>query len=218
MSEATSGDAQDSYKRSEGQKKSFLGKFNTRLQDAIQQGRGEEAVRQSVVRVENERAVPADDMAVRSAQTLNLNRMIVPDGVLIEGAMTSSSETQIAGRVNGDVTVESILGLEPTAVINGKVHAVSCTVQGKVDGNLETKHDLVIGESGVVRANAMSGKDMTIAGRIKGNVKCGGLLRLMKTARLDGNVRTRSIVINEGAIFNGTCSMAAQKSAGDPKK
>jgi len=218
MSGATAGDAQSPYEQSGDNKRTFLGKVNSRLQDAIQQGRGEEAARQSVVEATSESAVPADDMAVRSAETVNLNRMIVPQGVLIEGAMSSSSETQIAGQVKGDVSVENRLGLEPTAVISGRVHAITCAIQGKVEGDLETTHDLVVGESGAVTADAMSGKDMTIAGRVDGNVTCGGRLRLMSTASVDGNVRARSIEVNDGAILNGTCSMAPAGVAEGSKK
>ena len=156
-------------------------------------------------------ALPADDVAIRRGQTPASQQMIVPEGVVIEGTLTSASETQIAGRVDGDVTVEARLSLEPASVVTGKVRAATCSLRGKLDGNLECTNELVIGESGRLNADAISGKDMTIAGKVKGNVQCGGMLRLMNTAQLDGNIRARSIVINEGAVFNGTCSMGKPK-------
>jgi len=217
MSEATSRDASRPFKQEGAKKKSSLfGKFNKSFQDAIEDGRGEEALRQTVTEVPKAPVAPADDIAVRSAKAQTTERMTVPDGVVIAGTLTSSSETQISGRVEGDVTVEAALALSSTSLISGKVRASTCTLQGRVDGNLECTNELVIGQSGNLSADAMSGKDMTIAGKVTGNVQCGGVLRLMKTANLTGNIRARSIVFDEGATFNGTCSMS-RPNQGKPK-
>lgn len=212
MSGATTSGASRPYNESGGKKKSSLfSKFNTRVQEAIEEGRGEDAVRQAVTETPKSPAVTADDVAIRRGKTPSSQQMIVPEGVVIDGTMTSASDTQIAGRVNGDLSVEAQLTLDSAAVVTGKIHAASCSLRGKVDGNIECTHDLVIGESGRLNADAISGRDMTVAGKVKGNLNCGGILRLMNTARLKGNIRARSVVINEGAVFNGTCAMAKPK-------
>ncbi len=212
MSGATTSGARRPFDESGGKKKSSLfGKFNTRVQEAIEEGRGEEAVRQAVAETAKAPVMPADDVAIRKGQTQSSQQMIVPEGVVIDGTLTSASETQISGRIDGDVTVEARLSLEPASVVTGKVRAATCSLRGKVKGRLECTNELVIGESGRLNANAISGKDMTIAGKVKGDLKCGGILRLKNTAHVDGNIRARSIVINEGAVFNGTCSMGKSK-------
>lgn len=212
MSGATTSSARHPFDEPGGKKKSSLfGKFNTRVQEAIEEGRGEEAVRQAVAETAKATALPADDVAIQRGQTPVSQQMIVPDGVVIDGTLTSASETQIAGRVNGDVTVEARLSLEPASVVTGKIRVAACSLRGKVDGNIECTNELLIGESGRLNANAISGNDMTIAGKVKGNVKCGGLLRLTNTARLNGNIRASSLVVEEGALFNGTCSMGKRK-------
>lgn len=220
MDEATTGNMSDSFGRSEKKKGSLLGKFNSRFQDAVEQGRGEENVRQTVTAATKESSASADDLAMRNAQTLTLQRMMVPEGVSIEGSINSTSETQIAGQINGDVTVEARLSLEPTAVITGKVKVTTCTVQGRIEGNLESTQDLVIGEKGRVNADTMAGKDITIAGQINGNVHCGGRVRLMNTAKVTGNIKARSVVVDEGAMFNGVCSMSkpAQQQTQQPSQ
>ena len=212
MSDATTSGASGPVREPNEKKKSSLfGKFNTRIQDAIQEGRGEEAVHQSAAKTPSSEGLPADDVAIRRAQTQTTQRMIVPQGVVIDGTMTSSSDTQIGGKVNGDVTVEARLSLEPTSEVTGTVRSTTCALQGRVDGNLECTNELIIGDGGRLNADALSGKDMTIAGKVNGNVQCGGILRLMNTAQLKGSIRARSIVMNEGAIFNGKCSMANSK-------
>lgn len=211
MSEATTSGVPHPFDEQKEKKRSSLfGKFNARIQEAVQEGRGEEAVRQAVTETPMAQSLPADDVAIRKAQTQTTQKLILPQGVVIKGTMTSSSDTQIGGKVEGDVTVEAHLSLEPTSHVAGTVRSTTCTLQGRVDGNLECTDELIIGDGGRLNAGALCGKDMTIAGKVKGNVQCGGLLRLMDTARLKGNIRARSIVINEGAIFNGKCSIGKQ--------
>lgn len=217
MSDATTGNLSgalggDANKKGAGGSGLF-GRFGAKLNDAVQQGRADDPIRRPADNLAKEAAIPADDMAVRQGQSVVSQRMIVPDGVVIEGAMSSSSDTQIAGRVDGDLRVDARLALEPTAVVKGKVRAASCSVRGKVMGDVESQQDLTIGESGVVNADAIAGKDMVIAGEINGNVKCGGRLRLTPTGRLTGNIRARTIVLEEGAQFNGTCNMTKPSGA-----
>ena len=206
MSNVTTGDLSGSL--SDDPKKSgLLGRFSAKLQDAVQQGRADDPLRKPAESLAREATLPADDMAIRHGQNIVLQRMIVPEGVVIEGAMSSNSDTQIAGRIDGDVRVEARLALEPTGVIKGKIHSAACTVRGKVLGDIESLQDMNIGETGSVQADAISGKDMTISGEVNGNVKCGGRLRLTSSARLTGNIRARTLVLDDGAVFNGTCNM-----------
>ncbi len=220
MSGATTSGTGRSFDDSKGKKKSssLFGKFNTRVQEAIEEGRGEEALRQVATETPKPSVLPADDIAVQKGKTPSSKQMIVPEGVVIGGTITSATETQIAGRVEGEVTVDARLSLEPTAHVSGRIRSTSCSLQGQVDGDLECAEELIIREGGRLNADALSGKNMTIAGKVKGNVQCGGMLRLMNTAELEGNIRARSITINEGAIFNGKCLMGSSKQDKDSKK
>lgn len=222
MSDATTGNVSGGFGSTGRDKKkdSILGRFNAKLHDAVQQGRAEEAVKdKGETDLAREAAIPADDMALRNAQATAPQRMIVPPGVVIEGTMSSGSDTQIGGRVEGDARVEARLAIEPSGVITGKVRAGSCVVRGKVEGGLESQQDLTVGETGVIEADAIAGKDLTISGEVNGNVKCGGRLRLTNTAKLNGNIKARSVLIEEGALFNGNCSMTKPGgNKGDSKK
>jgi cytoskeletal protein CcmA (bactofilin family) len=219
MSNVTTGDLSGSLSDDPNKKGGLLGRFSAKLQDAVQQGRADDPTRRPVENLAKEAALPADDMAIRQGQTIVLQRMIVPEGVVIEGTMSSNSDTQVAGRIDGDVRVEARLALEPTGIVKGKIHAAACSVRGKVHGDIEALQDLTVGETGLIQSDAIAGKDMMIAGEVNGNVKCGGRLRLTSTARLTGNIRARTLVLDDGAIFNGSCSMTKPAPLqGDPKK
>jgi cytoskeletal protein CcmA (bactofilin family) len=153
--------------------------------------------------------VSADDLAIRRARTVKLQRMVVPEGVIIEGSLTSGSETDISGRIEGDVNVEGRLHLGPSALVTGNVRATSCLVEGLVEGKVECAQELELGRTGRLNADAMGGKEVTLAGQVFGSVMTGGVARLRATAKISGNIRARRIVIEDGAVFNGTCTMRA---------
>jgi cytoskeletal protein CcmA (bactofilin family) len=194
------------------QRKGLFGKLNTKLNDAIQEGRTDAQHGSATAEAPADKNIPADDLALtRSSSAATGQKMIVPENVLIEGAMTSGSDTDISGKIEGDVTVESQLNIYSTSVITGNVRAKNCLMQGTCEGNMECTHTLELGQSGSLNADAMTGQNMIIAGQVTGNVNCGGQLQLMASAKVTGNIRARSIVIDEGATFNGTCSMAKPK-------
>src|SRR5690606_32908026 len=89
----------------------------------------------------------------------------------------------------------------------GNVRAGACKVEGKVDGKVECSQELEIGDTGRLNADATAGRKLVLAGEVNGNISTGGMLRLLPTARIAGDIRARSIVIEEGAFFNGKCTM-----------
>ena len=134
-------------------------------------------------------------------------RMLIPEGVIIGGPITSSVETEIGGRVDGDVTVEGRLFLSNTAVISGNVRAVICRIEGLVEGKVDCSQEVDLGPTGRLNADVISGKQVTIAGQVKGSVSTQGMLRLVSTGKVEGNIHTKQVVIEEGAVFNGSCIM-----------
>jgi cytoskeletal protein CcmA (bactofilin family) len=79
-------------------------------------------------------------------------------------------------------------------------------VEGKLEGKIDTQGDIIIGESGLVHAD-VSGRHMTIAGEMRGNIDITGKLELTPTAKLFGDVKVNSLAINDGAVFRGSCEM-----------
>lgn len=206
---------EDTFAEMEGAEKkgSIFGKLNARLQDAIQEGRSEDALRDVRKESGDEQGVSADDLAIRRSKSVNNpQRMTVPEGVIIEGALTSSSETDIAGRIDGNVTVDGKLALSPSALITGTVRATNCVILGLAEGKVECDQDLELGKAGKITSDVMAGNQIVISGIVKGNIQCGGRLELTESADVTGNIRARSIVIAPGAVFNGNCAMSTPKS------
>ena len=80
-------------------------------------------------------------------------------------------------------------------------------VDGKLEGEIYTKDTLIVGESAVVGAE-INVHTIVISGIVRGNVNATGKIEVHRPGKLFGNVKTPSLFIEEGVIFEGNCSMA----------
>ena len=104
-------------------------------------------------------------------------------------------------------TAEKVV--EITANMHGTLSfkdAVNLHINGKFEGTLDTRGTLTVGETGSVDAH-VTGENIVIAGKVKGDVSAKKMLVLMPTAVLNGNISTPKLSIVEGAIFQGKCQM-----------
>lgn len=85
---------------------------------------------------------------------------------------------------------------------------VNLQINGRFEGTLDTKGTLTIGEKAFVSANIV-GDEITIAGRVNGEVIAKKSLKLISPARVDGNIRTPLLEITKGAVLNGNCQMVS---------
>jgi cytoskeletal protein CcmA (bactofilin family) len=201
----------DTYEEmAQAKRGSLFNRVNQRFHDVLQNSRGTSNVRDPVAETREDPQITADDLAIRRARTVKPQRMTVPEGVIIDGSMSSGSETEIAGRIDGDVSVDGRLVLEPSALVSGNVRATSCRVDGLVEGRMECSQDLELGPNGRLNADVLAGRQFNVGGEVHGNIASGGLVHVLATAKVNGDIRARSIIVDEGAQFNGSCSMRPQ--------
>ncbi len=144
-------------------------------------------------------------------------RMVVPEGVTIGGPVRAANvDTEIAGKIEGDITIDGRLLLGQTAVVTGAVRAASCSVEGVVEGKMECTHEIEVARTGRLNSDAVAGKLITVAGHVQGTLQSPAL-RLLTNGRVDGDVQTRQLTIEEGAVFNGRCGMMAPAKAAPAK-
>ena len=82
----------------------------------------------------------------------------------------------------------------------------SVRIDGNFKGKIETSEIITIGHSGVVEADIIA-KSAIIGGKVIGNVTVDDRVELEVNSSLIGDLRTKDLVINEGAVFHGNCSM-----------
>lgn len=91
---------------------------------------------------------------------------------------------------------------------------VSLKINGNFTGTLETRGTLTVGSTASVEAH-ITGENIVIAGRVKGDIMAKKMLVLMPTAILTGNISTPKLNIVEGAVFQGKCQMSEAAGSGD---
>ena len=91
------------------------------------------------------------------------------------------------------------------------------TIDGIVQGSLKTNHDLKIGPSAKIKAE-VEANNLFLAGEIRGNIKVKEKTLLKNTARILGNLETKNLSVEEGAIINGKCIMLPEQPAVENKK
>ncbi len=85
-------------------------------------------------------------------------------------------------------------------------------IEGEFKGTIETPENLIVGKTGVVHAQCKV-KSAVIGGQLYGNIQAENKIELQAGSRLEGDIRTKRLVIDEGVVFEGNCSMGGGKSA-----
>jgi len=88
-------------------------------------------------------------------------------------------------------------------------------IDGEVSGSVETAQALRIGDHAIIHANVVAA-NAVIAGEVEGNLRVTGMLEILASARVQGDVETQTISIAPGATMNGRLSMTTGKSAPAP--
>jgi cytoskeletal protein CcmA (bactofilin family) len=83
-------------------------------------------------------------------------------------------------------------------------------IDGVVEGEVQCQGLLTIGEGAEVKAK-VTGQVVIIRGRVEGNVTAKERIELLAPARLIGNIDAPRLVIAEGVLFDGDCSMGVAK-------
>lgn len=92
----------------------------------------------------------------------------------------------------------------------------------RIDGHLSgrvssTSGTLIVGANGKVDAN-IEVAVAVIHGTINGDIIATQRLELGRAAKVHGNIQTPSLIIEQGAIFEGSCKMMQMTAAADKAK
>ena len=86
-------------------------------------------------------------------------------------------------------------------------------IDGRFSGRINSATGtLIVGSGGQVDAN-VEVSIATIHGVVNGDVIAGQRIELGRAGKLNGNIQTPSLMIEQGGIFEGSCKMVQQKAA-----
>lgn len=117
---------------------------------------------------------------------------------------TSKEEKRVAEEIsNSSNTIGKGTFLEGNVETYGNIR-----IEGKVNGNVKSKSKVALGPSSFVQGNVMA-QNADLEGEVKGRIEVAELLVLKATAVIHGDIVTGKLVVEPGAVFNGTCKMGA---------
>lgn len=82
----------------------------------------------------------------------------------------------------------------------------SVRIDGKVEGKINIKGDLIIGEQGCIKGE-VTAANLKLAGKIEGNAIINERFDLTSTGRMAGDVQCKVLTIDEGGLLDGTTRM-----------
>ena len=83
-------------------------------------------------------------------------------------------------------------------------------VDGRIKGRIVCDETVSIGATGEVEAE-IDAKMVIVAGTVVGNIRTSDKIEMQAKAKVLGDVSTKNIVIEQGAIFHGSCQMKGVK-------
>ena len=101
-----------------------------------------------------------------------------------------------------------------TTFVGNIVSTGDIRIDGVLEGNINTKGKLVVGETGRIKGDILC-KNADALGIVEGKINISDFLVLRSTARITGDITTSRILIEVGAVFVGYCNMT--NSVNEPK-
>lgn len=136
--------------------------------------------------------------AAVEAKPLNNNSVAKPTPAAMHNASNTSAYLDAGSRISGKLSFET-----------------PARIDGQVEGEINAKDSLAIGEGAVVSAQ-IKADSVVVAGKVSGDIVAIHRIEIKPSAKVLGNITAPVLVINEGALFEGHCAM--QPEAHDDRK
>ena len=106
--------------------------------------------------------------------------------------------------------LETLIGHE--TVFNGTISSKnSIKIDGTLEGGIGDANGVIVGENGQVQGD-INAKIVIVGGKVTGNITATHNLEILSEAQVYGDIHTGILTIGEGAVFEGNCVMATEKS------
>lgn len=117
--------------------------------------------------------------------------------------MGKRADDYVAGRVN------SVIG--KGTEFEGTIRtSETVRVEGFVKGNIISEGTLIIGNGGKVDGK-IEASNILVGGEVYGELYASSKIEANASGRIYGNIHTKSLIVDENAIFQGTCEMTGRE-------
>lgn len=150
-----------------------------------------------VVKEEPKREISEED---RNAVT------VITKGTTINGSIISDCSLDVMGTINGDI--ECLGKLTISGKVTGNSLASDVVVNtDRLEGSVVSEGSVKVGV-GTIIIGDITAASAVFAGAVKGEIDVKGPVVLDSTAIIKGNIKAKSIQMNNGAVMDGFCSLS----------
>jgi cytoskeletal protein CcmA (bactofilin family) len=122
------------------------------------------------------------------------------------------SDSENIAREIKDGTLSGFVG-SGTNITGESTFKSMLRIDGRFSGRISSPSGtLIVGSGGQVDAN-IEVSVATIQGTVNGDIVATQRIELGRAGKLNGNIQTPSLMIEQGALFEGSCKMVQQKAA-----
>lgn len=149
-----------------------------------------------------ERRMP--EMSRPSSKSASGEVSVLTESMIINGNIATEGALEVRGRIVGNV--EALGKLNITGEIQGNSQAAEIYAEGaRITGELRSQGSIKIGQNAVVLGNVYA-NSAVIAGAVRGDLDIRGPVILDTSAIVMGDIKSKSVQINNGAVIEGMCS------------
>lgn len=129
---------------------------------------------------------------------------IITAGMQVVGNIVSGGSIELLGSVTGNITISGKLNIVGTIEGDSKASEIFCD-GAKVTGEVNSLGSVKVGKDTVIIGNIFA-TSAVLAGAVKGDIDVKGPVILDASAIVMGNIKSKSLQINNGAVIEGICS------------
>lgn len=129
---------------------------------------------------------------------------VITAGMKIRGDISSQGSLDVIGAVEGNIDILGKLNI--TGTIDGASKAADVYAEkARINGDVHSSASIKIGQNTIIIGNIFAASAV-IAGAVKGDIDVKGPVILDTSAIVMGNIKSKSVQINNGAVIEGLCS------------
>ena len=118
--------------------------------------------------------------------------------------LTTKEQKRVAEEISNSSNV-----IGKGTVLEGNIETFgNIRIEGKIVGHVKSKSKIALGSSSHIEGN-VTAQNADIEGEVRGRIEISDLLVLKATAVVHGDILTGKLVVEPGAVFNGSCKMGA---------
>ena len=136
---------------------------------------------------------------------------IITKGTTIVGDIVGEDSIHVDGDIKGSITVNNIVVVGKSGVVNGNIEAQKIISNGTINGNIKCD-ELEVLETSIVKSK-INARKVHVVGKVQGDVLCDGLIIDIK-GEVEDRVQAKSISVSGSLTGEVACDLLSTKQTG----